>query len=232
MAALIGRNRDFAARRPAEGGLGTEHFMDVFRQFAVHWEPGDLPPTGAQDPEFLRRDFLLGIDWPGYAEHARHIFPALLTAERAMLEREAARPPLPIAMLHAAGLDAAALDAATTEQLRALVRARPGLAAWYLLLAANATFGAVHLLLVRRFLLKPQRARDVSGIGDRPLVSNRRGTTGMEEPLLKRLTRARQHHVLRAVGRIPRRELVAACGGSVVDDPGRTPVVRFVRPRR
>jgi hypothetical protein len=230
MTVLIHHNQGFASRSPAEGGLRTEHFMDVFRQFAVHWELGDLPPTGAQDPEFLRRDLLLGIDIPDYAGHVRHIFPALLTAERAMLDRQAARPPLPTTLLAATGLDTAALSTASPAQLQALVREHPGLAAWYLLLAANAKFGAVHLMLTERFLFKPQRVRDLAGVGDRPLVSNRRGTTGMEEPLLVRLTRARQNHPLRSIGHVPRRDLFAASGAAVIDDPDRQPTVRFVAP--
>ena len=36
----------------------------------------------------------------------------------------------------------------------------------------------------------------LAGQGDRPLVSNRRGTTGMNERYLERLTRARQEHLL------------------------------------
>jgi hypothetical protein len=51
MNALVRLNQGFAALAPAAGGLRTEHFMDVFRQFAVHWDLGDLPPSGAQDPE-------------------------------------------------------------------------------------------------------------------------------------------------------------------------------------
>jgi hypothetical protein len=147
-----------------------------------------------------------------------------------MLDRQAARPPLPTTLLAATGLDTAALSTASPAQLQALVREHPGLAAWYLLLAANAKFGAVHLMLTERFLFKPQRVRDLAGVGDRPLVSNRRGTTGMEEPLLVRLTRARQNHPLRSIGHVPRRDLFAASGAAVIDDPDRQPTVRFVAP--
>jgi hypothetical protein len=231
MAALIRYNQAFAAEPPEDGGLGTEHFMDVFRQFAVHWEPGDLPPTGAQDPEFLRRDFLLGIDFPGYAGHVRRIFPSLLADERAMLERHMARPPLPETLLGSLGLDPDVLNSSPPARLQAIVREHPGLAAWYLLLAANAKFGAVHLMLTEKYLFKPQRGRDLAGIGDRPLVSNRRGTTGMAEPLLVRLTRARRNHPLRFLGLVPDRDLAALCGiGSVDFDPGQLPTVRFVSP--
>ena len=228
MTALIRLNRAFAARGPEQGGLRTGHFMDVFRQFAVHWTAGDVPPTGAQDPEFLRRDFLLGIDFPEYGRHVRRVFPGLLAAERAMLEGAMARPPIPQSLLRALDTDAAGLADLDVEQLRAAIGQTPALAAWYLLLSANATFGGVHLQLTEKYLFKPQRVRDRTGIGDRELVSNRRGTTGMEEPLLVRLARARREHPLRGVGRLPERELIARCG--LEPDafaPEHLPIVRF-----
>jgi hypothetical protein len=229
MDALIRCNQAFAAVPAERGGLRTEHFLDVFRQFAVHWELGDVPPSGAQDPEFLRRDFLLGINFPGYAKHVEQVYPALLSDERAMLERLSTRPALPELLLESLGLDVCALAASTSRQLRATVREHPGLAAWYLLLAANAKFGAVHLMLTEKYLFKPQRDRDRSGIGDRALVSNRRGTTGMEEPLLVRLTQARRDHPLRCVGRIPDRDLSVLCGSGAVDfGAQQLPTVRFV----
>jgi hypothetical protein len=236
MDALIRFNQEFAAMPPERGGLRAEHFLDVFRQFAVHWQAGDLPPTGAQDPEFLRRDFLLGIDFPDYAVHARRMYPSLLEGERSMLERHSARRTLPETLLDALGLETAALERYTHCQVRNLLRQHPQLAAWYLLLAANAKFGAVHLMLTEKFLFKPQRGRDLSGAGDREPVSNRRGTTGMEEPLLVRLTQARRNHPLRFLGLLPDRELVALCGpdaeplldGGPEDD--RRPTVRFTAP--
>jgi hypothetical protein len=51
-------------------------------------------------------------------------------------------------------------------------------------------------MLSKKFLFKPQHRRDDAGLGDRPLVSNRAGTTGMNESFLERLTRARQEHAL------------------------------------
>ncbi len=233
MAALTQYNQAFAALSPERGGLGTEHFLDVFRQFAVHWELGDVPPSGAQDPEFLRRDFLLGINFPGYIKHVEQVYPALLADERAMLERLSARPALPEMLLDSLGLDSVTLAALTPRQVRATVCEHPGLAAWYLLLAANAKFGAVHLMLTEKYLFKPQRDRDRSGLGDRPLVSNRRGTTGMEEPLLVRLTQGRRDHPLRFVGQIPDRELAALCDGDMVDlEARKLPTVHFVAARR
>ena len=212
MTALIRLNRAFAARGPEQGGLRTEHFMDVFRQFAVHWRTGDVPPTGAQDPEFLRRDFLLGIDFPDYGRHVRRVFPGLLATERTMLEEAMARPPIPATLLGGLRTDAAGLAGLGVERLRTVVSENPALAAWHLLLSANATFGGVHLRLTEKYLFKPQRVRDETGIGDRELVSNRRGTTGMEEPLLVRLARARREHPLRGIGRLTERELIACCG--------------------
>ena len=229
MAALIRLNQDFAVRAPERGGLRTEHFMDVFRQFAVHWRPGDLPPTGAQDPEFIRRDLLLGIDFPGYPQQVRHINPALLDSERAMLERCLSRRPLPEMLLDALGVSAADLADASADRLGRIVSEHRQLAAWYRLLAANAKFGAVHLMLTERFLFKPQRDRDSSGVGDRALVSNRRGTTGMEEPLLVRLTRARRNHPLRALSRLPSRDLAALSGVEPTDFANaHLPEARFV----
>ena len=231
MGSLIHLNQSFAALPPERGGLRKDYFMDVFRQFAVHWRPGDLPPTGAADPEFLRRDFLLGIGFPDYADHVRHVFPALLAGERAMLERCMHRQPLGKRLLAALGLDPAGLAAVGPDVIREEIHSHPELAVWYLLFAANARFSAVHLQLTEKFLFKPQRARDSSGVGDRPLVSNRRGTTGMEPPLLVRLTRARYAHPLRTLGRIPDDELAAAGGVSPgAFDPGHRPTVRFVPP--
>ena len=231
LVALHRINLDFATCAPADGGLRIDHFMDVFRQFAVHWQPGDIPPSGAQDPEFLRRDLMLGIDFPGYAAHVRKILPALLGAERDVLVRQMERRTLPSVLLTALGLDAARLRQMTAGQLRPVVRAHPQLAIWYLLLAANARIGAVHLMLTEKFLFKPQRARDTAGVGDRPLVSNRQGTTGMKEPLLVQLARARRRHQLDFLAPIPDRELAQIGYGEAADAPARSrrlPTVRFI----
>ncbi|MFI0445965.1 hypothetical protein [Actinomadura sp. 6N118] len=207
-------NHDFAKRPPERGGLRPDHFMDVFRQFAVHWERGDVPPSGAQDPEFLRRDFLLGIAFPDYGTHIRRNFPSMLDEERRTLTALMGRPSLTAALLEVLGLDDAALEAMTREQTRAALRRHPMLGAWYGLLNANAKVGAVHLMLAEKYLFKPQHTRDATGVGDRPLVSNRTGTTGMDEPMLVRLARARQRHALRRLGppavRRPDRSLLNA----------------------
>jgi hypothetical protein len=186
---------DFAAL-PPERSMPPEHFMDVFRQFAVHWTAGDIPPSGALDPEALKRDFLLGIGIEGYDQHVRRLFPALLTVERAALDELMAGPTLPQRLLTALDLDPAALRAAPIADLRRLAGHHPALLVWYRLLAEHARAAGAHLMLSKKFLFKPQRRRDEDGTGDRPLVSNRAGTTGMNEGFLERLTRARQEHPL------------------------------------
>jgi hypothetical protein len=186
---------DFAAL-PPERSMPAEQFMDVFRQFAVHWTDGDIPPSGALDPEALKRDFLLGIGLSGYEGQARRLFPALLTRERAAIEQLMARPTLPQRLLTDLGIDPAQLRAATPAQLRQILGRDPALVEWYRLLTAHARAAGAHLMLSKKFLFKPQRRRDSAGAGDQRLVSNRAGTTGMNEDYLDRLTRARQDHPL------------------------------------
>jgi hypothetical protein len=227
-------NHEFARRSPAENGLSPEKFMDVFRQFAVHWELGDVPPSGAQDTEFLRRDFLLGIAFPHYDGHVRRNFPALLEEERRSLTEIMGRPSLTADLQAALGLDDATLESMTDDDVRRALRDHPMLGAWYRLLNANAKMGAVHLMLAEKYLFKPQQVRDASGVGDRPLVSNRTGTTGMDEPMLVRLARARQWHPLRRLGR-PRsggRTLPAPAEPDPRNDPNPVSDVRFTGARR
>ena len=57
-------------------------------------------------------------------------------------------------------------------------------------------------MLSKKFLFKPQYQRDLAGVGDKLLVSNRAGTTGMTETFLQRLTRARREHVLAPLRRV------------------------------
>jgi hypothetical protein len=207
LAALRQLNMDFALRPAAAGGLRPDHFMDVFRQFAVHWQAGDVPPSGAQDPEFIRRDLLLGISWPGYADHLRRIGPSLLAAESVDLRRQLDADALPTILLRKLGLTVGDLQAVSPTALRDLLSQHPALGAWYRLLAANARYASTHLLLTERFLFQPQRTRDLDGRGDRALVSNRRGTTGMEQPFLRQLADARRRHSLASLARVPAAEL-------------------------
>jgi hypothetical protein len=198
--------RDFAAR-PPERSMPTDQFLDVFRQFAVHWSADDIPPSGALDPEALKRDFLLGINLDGYAGNVRRLFPALLTAERAEIETIMAAPTLPERMLAGLGQSAATLRAADRGDLVRLAGEHPGLADWYRLLAAHARAAGAHLMLSKKFLFKPQQRRDAAGLGDGPVVSNRAGTTGMNETFLDRITRARQDHPLAPLRAVVTREM-------------------------
>jgi len=189
---------DFASL-PPEQTMPADHFLDVFRQFAVHWTREDIPPSGALDPEALKRDFLLGVGLSGYEQHVRRLFPALLERERIVLEDLMTQPTLPERLLAGLGLDAAELRAQATgggAELRRLIGRHPGLVDWYRLLHAHARAAGAHLMLSKKYLFKPQRRRDEAGQGDKPLVSNRRGTTGMNELFLERLTRSRHEHLL------------------------------------
>jgi hypothetical protein len=187
--------REFASR-PSGQSMPADHFLDVFRQFAVHWSEGDIPPSGALDPEALKRDFLLGMAVPGYEGQVRRLFPALLDTERDALESLMGQPTLPQRLLASLGLDETGFAALDGSDLARVVGEQPGLRDWYRLLAAHARAAGAHLMLSKKFLFKPQQRRDATGIGDRPLVSNRAGTTGMNEDHLERLTRARQRHAL------------------------------------
>ncbi|MDI6102238.1 hypothetical protein QLQ12_26830 [Actinoplanes sp. NEAU-A12] len=189
---------DFAAL-PSDQTMAAEVFMDVFRQFAAHWTPDDIPPSGALDPEALKRDFLLGIAEPGYDQQARRLFPALLERERADIGALLCAPTLPQRLLAEIGTNESALRLSDDGDLRRLVAHHPALIDWYRLLAMHARVSGAHLMLSKKFLFKPQRQRDEAGLGDRLLVSNRAGTTGMTETFLDRLTRARQNHALAAL---------------------------------
>ncbi|MFI5890995.1 hypothetical protein ACIA5D_12875 [Actinoplanes sp. NPDC051513] len=182
---------EFASLPPGQS-MPDEHFLDVFRQFAVHWTRDDIPPSGALDPESLKRDFLLGIGLTGYDQHVRRLFPALLDEERQALEELMTQPTLPERLL--------AEQCIKPDELReaagAVLGSHPALIDWYRLLTAHARAAGAHLMLSKKFLFKPQRRRDLAGQGDKPLVSNRTGTTGMNETFLERLTRARHEHTL------------------------------------
>ncbi|MEV6845948.1 hypothetical protein [Actinoplanes sp. NPDC051411] len=210
--------RDFAVL-PPERSMPTDQFLDVFRQFAVHWTPDDIPPSGALDPEALKRDFLLGINLDGYEANVRRLFPALLTTEREAIEPMMAEPTLPERMLAGLGRSAASLRAAERGDLVRLVGEHPGLADWYMILAAHARAAGAHLMLSKKFLFKPQQRRDAAGLGDRPLVSNRAGTTGMNETFLERITRARQDHPLAPLRTVVTRETAENTTNAGVPSP-------------
>jgi hypothetical protein len=221
-------NAHFAALPPDEG-MQADHFMDVFRQYAAHWTPGDIPPSGAADPEAIARDYLLGISTPAYAAHTERIFPALLREERGLLTRLMERPPVPQIALQSLGLDADALAQASPGQLRQTVARAPVLAALYLLLTGHARMSGVHLKLAKKYLFAPQRQRESAGLGDPGVVSNRRGTTGMDERYLEELTRARQRHALACLRVLGGSELDFLAGLAPVRaaSPGPGGLIRF-----
>jgi hypothetical protein len=81
-----------------------------------------------------------------------------------------------------------------------------------MLLVAHARMSGVHLKIAQKFLFAPQRLREIAGFGDPHVVSNRRGTTGMDELYLQELTRARHHHVLACLHVLGGGELAAVAG--------------------
>jgi hypothetical protein len=224
-------NAHFAAL-PPEQGLRAEYFMDVFRQYAVHWTLGDIPPSGALDPEAIARDYLLGVRTPSYDAHTNRIFPALLDTERERLTGLAERPPLPDMALRTLGLDAVTLAEMSPQELRRTVGRYPVLAALYLLLVAHARMSGVHLKIAKKYMFAPQRQREVAGLGDPGVVSNRLGTTGMDEQYLEQLTRARHHHALACLHTVGGTEMDALAGLDRIRaaSPGLDDLVRFTGP--
>jgi len=197
--------------------MQPQYFMDVFRQFAAHWTAGDIPPSGALDVDALKRDFLLGTVDENYARHVERIMPALLSAERADLMRSMERPALPDRLLATLGIDRDALAVMSSYQLEALATAHTAVGEWHQLLSSHARAAGAHLMLSKRFLFNPQRRRDEEGLGDRQLVSNRRGTTGMDESVLDRLTRRRREHALAPLRRTSAQSALAAVALPVGD---------------
>jgi hypothetical protein len=204
-------NAHFAALPPEEG-LRAEYFMDVFRQYAVHWTPGDIPPSGALDPEAIARDCLLGVQTAAYQAHTELIFPGLLGAEREQLTRLMGRPSVPHIALRSLGISTATLAAMSPARLRETVGRHPVLAVLYVLLVAHARMSGVHLKIAQKYLFAPQRQRELAGLGDPGVVSNRYGTTGMDERYLQELTRARHQHALICLRGLGGSELDALAG--------------------
>lgn len=196
--ALRGLLVDFT-NLPADRAMTAEMFMDVFRQFAAHWTPDDIPPSGALDPEALKRDYLLGTAEPGYDQRVRRLFPAMLDRERDEIRTLMGGPSLPQRLLSEIGNGHPALAGADDGDLRRLIAHHPALVDWYRLLTMNARVSGVHLRLSKKLLFAPQRHRDETGLGDRHPISNRAGTTGLTETHLERLSRARREHALAAL---------------------------------
>jgi len=77
---------------------------------------------------------------------------------------------------------------------------------------AHARMSGVHLKIAKKYLFAPQRRREISGLGDPGVVSNRLGTTGMDEMYLDELTRARHRHALGCLHALGSSELDTLAG--------------------
>ena len=192
------------------GSLTPDQFVDVFRQFAIHWDPDDIPPSGPQDVEFLTRDLMNGMGTPAYQHHIRKIFPGLLLPECVRLAALMERPhSLPHTLLETAGLTTEQLAAMTPRELGSTAQDHPALAACYFYLRASARLSAAHLAMAKKYLFKVTRKRNEQGLVDNAPVSNDLGITGLAEMVMERLHDARKRHPLHAFGHLPAAELSA-----------------------
>jgi hypothetical protein len=90
----------------------------------------------------------------------------------------------------------------------------------------------VHLRIAKKYLFAPQRQREIDGLDTPGVVSNRLGTTGMDELYLEELTRARHQHVLSSLRPLGGSELDSLAGlDRVPDEPADlSRLVRFAGP--
>lgn len=203
--------QEFGTTPPPEG-LDIDHFLDVQRQFGVHWEVGDVPASAAQDTEFLKRDLIFGLEFPDYHRHVRRMYPALLDTEQQALTALMARRPLPLMLLDECGLTREALAAMPAQELLSTAHRHPQLVACHELLRTSAKLAGTHLRLIMKFLFKPMKVRAAAGTPDSALVTNYAGTTGMVERHLTDVTNARKTSPLADFDRLDRSELRAAAG--------------------
>jgi hypothetical protein len=200
---------DFTAL-PPERKLSPQHFSGVMRQFAVHWQKNDVPPSGAEDPEYVKRDYILGINYPCYEEHIQTMLPAMLSTDRKEIATARRHPSLPQTLIQEAKINTTDLHAASDRQLLSLVATCPALEATHQLLAAQARLSSAHLMLATRYVYEMGR-RDADTHNER-IVSNDRGTTGMNREALRRLHQGRRTHTLARLSRLRQRDLVDASG--------------------
>ncbi|MFF4750222.1 hypothetical protein ACWD5R_27905 [Streptomyces sp. NPDC002514] len=194
------------------GSMSASRFMDVFRQFAVHWEVDDVPPSGTQDIEFITRDLMSGIQPSKHQAHIRKIYPGLLSGEREQLNRAMQYSPLPYILLDRAGITKLDLDAMSDGEIAGLLSKFPEIAGCYLWLRASAMLSATHLMLSKKFLYKPARQREEKGTFGRTPVPNDRGITGLPETALDRTNDARKHHPLFRIGSLGGRQICSISG--------------------
>lgn len=204
-------NLEFVANSDA-AGFWPDFFIDVLRQFAIHWRPKDVPPSGAEDVEFLKRDFLLGMNFPDYDRHIERITPALLDEDRESVRAAAALPSLPAQLLAELGVAPGELAAMSESEMTALAQRGPAVGLLYFLLQVNAQVAASHLMLTKKYLFKPTSLRDEADRVEAAIVSNYAGTTGMLEKLLENLAAARREHLLRNFRQLSRELLRESTG--------------------
>lgn len=204
-------NCEFGERKGANA-LDADTFIDVIRQFAVPWRANDLPPSGAQDHEWILRDLILGIDLPGYELHVRRQFPAMSDHQRDLLKPALCRESLPALVIRGCGTSAALLEEMSDTQLARLLRERPALGACFLVARANAQVASSHLGLTKKLLFNPVRAREKAEAARQRAVSNGAGATGIPERQLELLTASRKRHALRPLARLTTSRLRALAG--------------------
>ncbi|MEU7768748.1 hypothetical protein AB0B25_27070 [Nocardia sp. NPDC049190] len=197
------------------GALSVDHFVDVFRQYAIHWDHDDVPPSGPQDIQFILRDLMTDIQLPSFKRHVERIHAGLLAEERQVVTDAAARPSLPRVLLDEAGLSTVDLATMSDSELASALRRCPALGECYLYLELNARLSAAHLMVAKKYLYKPNRQRDAAVPAP---VPNDKGITELTESALDLLNRARRDHVMTAIGRWRTAEVAALCGATVQRD--------------